>query len=1134
MRSTDFAEAAFGLFVGVTQFKDSLYVDKPLDVAERDAEDLRGELLKRFAWKENHIETLTGQVTREHVTQGLRRMKERIRDFGGSAVFLLYISTHGHLYLDHAGRADRSCLLAHNTDTSDSTTIFDTALTGPLLETYVGSLDAAEVLVILDTCYADRALKVDELVKDVLPQGAGAAVLAAAAGLASYSEKRRNSDATETLLLALRRLGSQQGAISLARLLSELENGEGGTPWALYSAIRGALRIGFAGEAVELRTLDFETLHELAAARVNAYIAGARNYVAAKYVPRLELEAKFRRFLSKAEDPSVFTIVGAAGSGKTTTSLRLAEAAKNKGFAVVWVPSSEAAPGAGFWKVLRDTFDKAGYWGSDVHVLEALRHAGKPLVLVLDAVNEWEAEASAKKAFLADCTKYASEGRLKLVLTCRTRDWSSVTPLLPQTTSIFEERRGRSSFGQSQSSEDNQGDRVSAVLGPFQGNELGHAEAIFGTPGRVDAPELRKQPIFVRILSQLSERLPLPDRDGVLHFISVFDAFFNYRLEQAAAQVAESADSLRHTVMGLVGTMYERDGESLSTEAFLDLAKETLGLALLESGLFRRVGSSVAVEAEMVHEYLLSLHLAGRTVSALKQAAAGGVNRRLLQGAVLFDLVRIDDPQIVIPVLENLYKDDPFVALDLMPRLSRLSEYQEFFIQRVKSFGYGVAEKLRFVLERDAPGDLSFTVGVIRGVFHDEHYYDWERKRWEPGTWEDFKIALKRTHFESAMVLAEAVEKEPDLTMRLLIRDWLPDQSYLREGITRIRDVGMTFLCAAGRLYPETFAGIVQGEIDRAPSELWDALREVVPVKPELFKDLVARWLEEGRMYPAMSILSALPERYADFAVEQVSMVIRVRNLDSGTLQSLFGLLARFGGVKILRFLQESLQKPRLRIPVLETLRYMRVADPSLLLEIVEPLLHEDRLDQMVLNALAGFYVDHMDAAPEAAVKVFRQALKKSESHTEFDIAWGVSRQGAHQAVTDFVHERLAESPHHNCFEFYSYYLRRLGPFGEQDLPWLRKSAASEGLPPLLADIASAALPFSEKSAMLLLIEKHHPSWWTKDSEPGDTANARAFVRALIDHQDFAAFRDETHVWLRAVADGKTWNEAVDEVWGKT
>jgi hypothetical protein len=326
----------------------------------------------------------------------------------------------------------------------------------------------------------------------------------------------------------------------------------------------------------------------------------------------------------------------------------------------------------------------------------------------------------------------------------------------------------------------------------------------------------------------------------------------------------------------------------------------------------------------------------------------------------------------------------------------------------------------------------------------------------------------------------------------------------------------------------------VQEEIDRAPSDLWDALREVVPVKPELFKDLVAKWLEVGRMYPAMSILSALPEHYADFALEQVSMVIRVRNLDSGTLQSLFGLLARFGGVKILRFLQESLQKPRLRIPVLETLRYMRVADPSLLLEIVEPLLHEDRLDQTVLNALAGFYMAHMDAAPEAAVKVFRQALKKSESRTEFDIAWGVSRQAAHQAVTDFVHERLAESPHHNCFELYSYYLRRLGPFGEQDLPWLRKSAASEGLPPVLADIASAALPFSEKSAMLLLIEKHHPSWWTNDSEPRDTANARAFVRALIDHQDFAAFRDKTRVWLRAVADGKTWNDAVHEVWGIT
>ena len=1134
MRSADFAEAAFGLFVGVTEFMDSRYADKPLAVARRDAEDLRGELLKRFAWKEDHIETLTGLVTRNHVTQGLRRMQQRIRDFDGSAVFLLYISTHGHLYVDQAGRIDRSCLLAHNTDTSDSVTIFETALTGPLLETYVGSLNAAEVLVILDTCYADRAIKVGELVKDVLSEGSGAAVLAAAAGLASYSDKKKHSDATETLLLALKQLGVQSGAISLSRLLTELENFPDTPSWGTHSMFRGALRIGFAGEVVESRRLDFESLQDLAAARVNAYLAGARNYVAARYVSRAKLEAKFRLFLSRSGETGVFTIVGAAGSGKTTTSLRLAETAKNQGFAVVWLPSSEANPGAGFWNVLRDAFGQAGYWGSDSHVLETLRDAGKPLVLILDAVNEWEAEAETKRAFLADCANRGAESSVKLVLTCRTRDWQSVAALLPETFAVFEqERTGGRSSGQNQSSGGDQDDRVSAVLGAFTEDEIEHAEAIFGTASRVDAPELRKQPIFVRILSQLGERIPPPDRDGMMHFTSVFDEFFNYRLERAAEQVAESADALRHTVLRLISAMYERDLESLSTTTFLDLAKETMGLALLESGLFRRVGGSVAVEAEMVHEYLLSLHLKGGTVPALKQAAADGVNRRLLQGAVLFDLARIDEPKTVIPVLEQLYEDEPFVALDLMPRLSRISEYQDFYAQHLdgRYMGRAAAEKLRFVVERGGRGDIRFTIEVIRALFHQENYYDWERKRWNPGTWEDFKTAVGRTHFEPALVLAEAVEKEPAVVMRLLIQQWLPDQSYLEGNITHIRDVGVTFLSAAGRLFPKEFAEVIQEDMDQTSDEVWNVLYAVVTADSELYKGLCAKWLEEGRIAPGMTVLNALPVHYADFALEQVSTLIRVRNLHPDALTSVIGSLARYGGAKVLRFLKDSVQKPRLRVPILKTLRYIEVGDASLLLEIVEPLFYESRLDQTVLKELANFYLQHVDTAPETAVKVFRQALETDARETESDIGWGVSRQRPHQVLTDFVYERLEKSPNHEYFELYSYYLRRLGPFGERDLPWLRKSAQSEGNPPKVEHIAAAALSQKEKSALLLLIDGHHPGWWQQEGEPKDMAKVRAFVQGLVESEEFSSFGDSARIWLRALASGKDWEDATDEVW---
>ncbi len=62
---------------------------------------------------------------------------------------------------------------------------------------------------------------------------------------------------------------------------------------------------------------------------------------------------------------------------------------------------------------------------------------------------------------------------------------------------------------------------------------------------QVDAPELNRQPLFVRMISRLGEHLPAPHADGMVRFVDVFDAYVKMRLDQAGARVRDSVDAAR-------------------------------------------------------------------------------------------------------------------------------------------------------------------------------------------------------------------------------------------------------------------------------------------------------------------------------------------------------------------------------------------------------------------------------------------------------------------------------------------------------------------------------------------------------------------------------------------------------------
>ncbi len=96
-------------------------------------------------------------------------------------------------------------------------------------------------------------LKLEEdFVQDVLPYGAGAAVLAAASGLASYREAERHSDATEQLLNTVcwtHCASPDQGGVSqLSNFWSHWKM-QRKIPWVKNARTSGRLQLGYVGAA---------------------------------------------------------------------------------------------------------------------------------------------------------------------------------------------------------------------------------------------------------------------------------------------------------------------------------------------------------------------------------------------------------------------------------------------------------------------------------------------------------------------------------------------------------------------------------------------------------------------------------------------------------------------------------------------------------------------------------------------------------------------------------------------------------------------------------------------------------------------------------------------------------------------
>ena len=287
-----FGDGAFCLLVGISKFKAPDFAEKPLPQATWDAEDLRDILCERLAWKPQNVAILSHEVKLRDITGALTQIYERIQAAERASLFLMYLSTHGHLYEGHK-KEIQSCLLASDSDLTNAGSIYETALTRSRLGAYIGMMAVASRVVIADACYSVSALRSEDFNGSEAYAETSAAVLASSPGLSFAKPNDRNSLSTMNLLEVLR---IATGPVKLLSTADQLDN----KLWKLSASDFGSrVLIGVAGAKIKITPLTADEIRRLTQQFIEEAIQPDARlpYRKEKYVRRLTIENKFRGFL---------------------------------------------------------------------------------------------------------------------------------------------------------------------------------------------------------------------------------------------------------------------------------------------------------------------------------------------------------------------------------------------------------------------------------------------------------------------------------------------------------------------------------------------------------------------------------------------------------------------------------------------------------------------------------------------------------------------------------------------------------------------------------------------------------------------------------------------------------------------
>jgi hypothetical protein len=1105
--SSTFRDSAFALIAGIGEFEDPDLAKRPLPQAVNDSRDLRDILCGKLGWDPDHVVQIDGKISLHKIQGALDRLEELTRNTP-PALFLFYISTHGHLYENAQKKVD-TCLVTSDSDLSRARTVYDTALTPIRIGTYLASIDATFRLIIADACHSATAVQPQDSLPERLSKETGAVVMASSYGLSYAEPGARNSRSTEHLLGLL---GRATGSVDLLGVFRELDEAH----WLMHAQnLAPRVLIGVAGLELKPAPLTGAQILQFTLWKLQESLdtASGRPLREGRYVTRADLEREFIEFLTGIQ-PTIFTISGGAGSGKTTSTLRLAEIAANHKFPTLWIAGAEISTSGGIRAAIEKRFRMLR---ADVPLEKIFSAEGVdlPVCIIIDAINEWEASAEAFRAGLTELMSLAREN-LRIVVSCRDTHWELVRPVLQQ-------------------------QEPSARLTAFDDEEAATARRLFGFLRTLNAPELARQPLFLRIAAETFEQID-QSLDSSVTVASILASYLELKFARAALLVTEPRETIAAKTREVIRAMLDRKIESLPVRTFLDLAKENIGLALLDCGLFRRIGSTVSVEAQTIHEYLVAQDPDVDPFEWIYESGRPAEEYQPLRGAALFRLAEMNSNEAVLAIFERLAAQRSLLPIFALPRLQNLSYFRDFFVRYIdnRHLSALAVERLLFVLERSGPGDFEFCMAMAKPMFLNENYYFWERKRWRDLSTAEFRAKLDGRIAEGpGHFLIRMFNTNPEAALTGLYQDWLKDNSGLEGGsLATISGVAITFICAFSKWDPELGGRLFEDHAESIPSyAASEVVREMTDAAPNIMLALAKRWIQsrEPKLRLAMNIIAQRRSSYSEM-VKIVDPLIRKPDLNEDDRYTLVRTLGGFASPESFQYLSDLSADPMFSAMVVKVLKLFPPADPDDALRIIWQIRERIRQDPAIDHAVAEFYAGQQTLEPAESVSYLRDYLVRWPDR-EMELIEDLKRQEPNPELECFIDERVRATAHPELYEDYCDYIRRYRRLDGGDVEWLLRWADSDlSVFELILYLADSEISFEDSYSILQRLEKNdrdyrqHVAQMLK--EPQQEISLRQFAERVQNRSETAGFAELNRVWLNAIASGagsRAADEAVQE-----
>jgi hypothetical protein len=714
---------------------------------------------------------------------------------------------------------------------------------------------------------------------------------------------------------------------------------------------------------------------------------------------------------------------------------------------------------------------------------------------------------------LLDFAALAAEAGASLVLSCREEIWRTLGQALRPDQEVPDS---------------------DIVLSNFDDAEVQEIVARVGWGLPAAAFSILKRPLFVRML--LDTRAAFEDRRVDLG--RLFDAYLEAKAKVIAARFGIATSDVLDELCGCARWLLEHRVETMPVKRFLGTVSEAMAIALLEEGLCVRTKGEVAFESETLLEYLISLDLPDDPFETIDLTDRPPTDA--WWGAAAFKATRLDPVRLqeVLEMLAQNWWSQEYV-LSLVARSHDPSRYSSI-VESLVGEKYFLFEALtRFLAEILDRRDATATMLVLRAVraFIIGSFGSWREKDWAKTVPGQFDERLANGSGEQiGLLILRAHEVDPVVTFDTLI-DWLADTAYLNDEEARVSDFASLFLRHLGCRDFRGIAGTLERFAERAPDTSYQTFNEITHIlnfigqhRRDVPLLTVTRWMDSDRQLlrlAATELFSAVP--VADTAALMTAVqgyAHREDILDAERERAISAIGSRSSRAA-LNSLAALSEFEECQSGVISAYRQLMSDFPAEVLKRIAAFNGTIALRRDVIEALNGFYLGYLRAAPDAALAFFRRLQRDHPGRYARDIAHAIhALTEPIPVVTAFVEQQLPREQSGGALELYHYYLRKVRPMEDGDAPWVRRWIESgDGAYGLISYLLNGDLSYETKAELYHRLDALGPLY--ESDTYGLNERGTAFVRRFRGDPRFVSLTADGRVWVSEITNGhSSWDAA--------